>query len=86
MIPTHKDLIIKGWKNQELFGPKNMKFGSISYFPKYNAYPERAYITACISNITRSTEVPLKNPVFNYIDYIPEWEQLMDKLLQTIFK
>lgn len=94
MIPTHKDLIIKGWVEQNSYGndlwsikgPRNILLGGIFRLNYHN--PNEVHVAARLSNIsgTKQTVVPLIGTTFNYQDYIPEWEQLMDELLKTLFK
>lgn len=94
MIPTHKDLLvdshyqaegIPGWcfrgtSHYSIFGTNNKEFGHISY------YGGKVIIYARLFNKKISIYAPLKSATFNFKDYIPEWEQLMDDLLKTIFK
>ena len=97
MIPTHKDLNQNVWLQEgiqdryRLYSNNNkpllinrgkVKLGQIWYFPTSGT----VYIGCHISGLNgKSVQVPVRLP-FNYIDYIPEWEKLMDELLKTIFK
>ncbi len=93
MIPTHKDLIIiKTWFKEpysntyneiwHLYGEGLKLLGEIRCHNQNSVY-----LRAKLFNKEKDAcFIPLKSPVFNYLDYIPEWEKCMDDLLATIFK
>lgn len=91
MVPKAKDLKLVKWRKLKCFyeswdlvGVNGLTLGHINWFGEKQ---DEVSICARISNkMGPYVEVPLKNGVFNYQDYIPEWESCMDSLLATIFK